>query len=149
MIRRVLLSSVAVLWSGCSTVSDPPGNTAVEVAPGDEVSFDKVRPIFEHRCVRCHGNRVANAGLNLQKRDAALHASRPFIVPGNPESSLVFTAILKPATHPRMMPNDGWKLSRQQLADLHDWISQGAGWPTGRAGVLKERRLVVEFDEAP
>ena len=129
-------------------VSDPPSSTATDVAETDRVSFEMVRPIFERRCVRCHSDRAACAGLNFQDRNLVLTGGRAvlvgegprFLVPGNPEQSLIFNAILKPTTHPQMMPNDGWKLSQRQLTQLYDWIVQGAPWPEGRAGRLKERR---------
>src|SRR5438876_10477866 len=64
-------------------------------------TFDDVRPLFQAKCVRCHGGETAKADLDLRTHGATLKGGEtgPVVVPGKPEKSLLFEKV-----HEGMMP---------------------------------------------
>src|SRR6266404_8338084 len=56
----------------------------------------KARVIFENNCLACHGE-TRMSGLDLRQRDAALKGGTrgPAIVPGDPDASLLYKAVLQ------------------------------------------------------
>lgn len=99
-----------------------------------------VKPVFEQHCLRCHTGQQPPAGLNLSDGTHALasrhRSGRAFIVPGQPEQSLMLTAIRRNGTHPRTMPRADISLTDDQIGTLREWIEDGAHWPAGKAGQL-------------
>ena len=88
----------------------------------------KIRPLLATRCFACHGQ-TATAGLGLSVRDSAMRGGRsgPAIVPGKPEESLLLRAVAHTHSTLKMPPNG--KLDPQKIADLEQWIRDGAVWP--------------------
>jgi len=91
-----------------------------------------IQPIFRERCYECHGPETREAGLRLDRRDAALAGgdSGRAIIPGEPENSLLFKMISGEDPE-QIMPPTGNKLSAEQLDALKSWIAAGAPWPDG------------------
>ncbi len=108
-----------------------------------------VKPVLEHRCLHCHHEGQPNGGLNFQDRGAVLrgNAAGPFLVSGKPEESRIWQAIDQPASHPHVMPGDGWGLTDGQRDAFERWIETGAHWPTDRSGRLKRKNYEVEIDD--
>jgi len=104
----------------------------------DRVFREQVAPIFERRCVSCHGESAPKGKLSLVtiKGLNAGGASGPALVPGNPEESLLLESIS--GERPEM-PKTGGRLSAQEVASVRAWIEQGAHWPNDLA--LKDRRF--------
>jgi len=102
----------------------------------DDSFTQQVAPIFEQRCVSCHGGKSPRGGLSLTTSKLALQggATGAVIVPGKPDTSLLIEKIsgTKPA-----MPRGGPALKPDQVATLRKWIEQGAKWPEGVT--LKDR----------
>ncbi|MEM7388190.1 MAG: c-type cytochrome domain-containing protein, partial [Verrucomicrobiota bacterium] len=92
------------------------------------------KPVFSSRCAWCHRNRTPSGGLNLQDRNAVLTSARKFIVPGKPDESLLYTALMRENAHPNFMPGDGWSMSAKEKEALRYWILKGAPWPAGKPG---------------
>jgi hypothetical protein len=112
-----------------------------EAGSGAKTDFvSHIKPIFEHRCVRCHSSRSAHAGLNLQDSRTALAAAK-FIIPGDARHSRVYLVVTRPRYHAKLMPDDGWSLSKINQRHLRDWINNGAQWPSGKAGQLQDRKF--------
>ena len=96
------------------------------------VGFVKdIQPLFEAKCVKCHGPEKQKGGYRLDMKRSALtggdeHA--PNIVPGKSEESplIKFVARLDPDV--KMPPKDD-PLSEKEVALLRAWIDQGAVWP--------------------
>src|SRR3954447_13275249 len=84
---------------------------AVAAPAADPVSFSKnVKPLFESRCLKCHGAAVQLSRLDLRTRESALKGGDKgvAIIPGKAENSRLYRLIAgleKPT-----MPMDG-KLS--------------------------------------
>ncbi len=100
-------------------------------ASGDEVDFNRdVRPIFNERCVACHGGVRQQAGLSLLFRADAVRpaeSGRSAVVPGDPGASELLRRVTHRDPHQRM-PKEGAALSDDEVARLRRWIEQGARW---------------------
>jgi hypothetical protein len=84
--------------------------------------------VLEQRCWGCHGANLAQSGLRLNSREAAMQGGTrgPAIVPGNTAESRVVQAIRR-ATDLSMPP--GPKLAESEIATIESWIAAGAPWP--------------------
>jgi hypothetical protein len=88
----------------------------------------KIRPLLFARCYPCHAQ-TASAGLRVDSRAALLKGGKsgPAIVPGDPGQSLLIQAVAH--TRPRLkMPPTG-DLDPADIANLDQWIKDGAVWP--------------------
>jgi hypothetical protein len=88
------------------------------------LTFEKnVLPIFEKRCISCHGTPRKRGGLDMRTMAALLKGGEngPSLVPGKPEQSLLWETI---ATN-RMPPGQN-KLSQAERILIQDWIAGGA-----------------------
>ncbi len=95
----------------------------------------KVRPVFSTHCYKCHSleENKAKGDLTLDTKPGWEKGGEggPAIVPGQPEKSLLITAIgYKDAD--LQMPPKGEKLSDADIATLTQWVKMGA--PDPRAG---------------
>ena len=104
-------------------------STAWPAQGADETLFrQSVAPLFEQRCIRCHGAGDPKGGLNLTTAKSALAGgdSGAAIVPGKPGESPLLAAISgdKPE-----MPKEGPALSAGEVAAIGRWIAEGAAWP--------------------
>src|SRR5215210_4132642 len=91
---------------------------------------ERIAPIFESRCVRCHQGKKAKGGLSLTSARQLQNGgeSGPVVVPGKPEESLLLDYVSgdKPE-----MPKEGKPLSANEVSAIRKWIQDGAAWPTG------------------
>ncbi len=91
---------------------------------GTPPTFETVRPVLEAHCIKCHGDGLRYAKLDLRDREAMITGGRsgPALVPGNPDRSLLFTQV---ATG--KMPLEGEPpLSETQVELIREWIAGGA-----------------------
>jgi hypothetical protein len=134
--RRLLLIATAACC-GLTVCRTSPG----PISSRDETRFflEEVKPLLQQNCLRCHNGTVPPPRLDLSTRSAALAgrtAKGRFIVPGDPDRSLLITAVSRPGNHPRMMPQLDLSLTDVDLATLREWIAAGAAWPEGPIGHL-------------
>jgi hypothetical protein len=106
------------------------------VAPTGNGHFfvTEVKPILERNCLRCHNGVTLPGKLDLRSRDTVKPG---YIRHGNPDDSLLITAVSRNATHPRMMPQCPVSLTDDQIGVLREWIEDGAAWPAGHEGRLR------------
>lgn len=139
--KSFTLASAAVLLLAACASKPAPENPVVALAEGDY--FVKyVKPVLETQCVGCHQGVDAPAGLSLVQRSGAYaprRRGRAFIVPGDPASSLLYTAVIPGGTHPSVMPRLDAGLTGYDIGALHEWIEDGAYWPDNPAGFLQAR----------
>lgn len=124
-----------------ATLSIAACSTSRPVSAKERYFTAHVKPVLEANCLRCHQTATAPAGLNLSNREGALsprspRTGRPFIIPGDPDCSLLVAAISRKGTHPKIMPRLEMTLTEDQIGDLSEWIEDGAYWPKGNAGQL-------------
>lgn len=139
MLRKLPVVLFSFFFMGCQTTKPMKTETYPHADQSPEIFEKSVRPVLEQRCVHCHNAKVASAGLNLQNRELVFKgdAKGPFLVPGKPDESRVWHAIVKPMNHPRVMPGDGWGLNLEERQAFEEWIKTGAHWPDGAHGELK------------
>ncbi len=89
----------------------------------------KIRPVLEGTCVKCHGAAKASGGLRLDTRAAILAGgdTGPAVEPGNPEKSLLVQAIRH--EDGLAMPPKKPKLDEATIADFERWVKLGAPDP--------------------
>ncbi len=97
----------------------------------------KIRPVLASNCYSCH-TASALGGLRLDSRDAMLKGGKrgASIVPGEPEKSLLVTAIQQ--TDPKLKMPMGGKLKDSEIEDLVAWIKAGAAWPVSATPTAKQ-----------
>jgi hypothetical protein len=99
----------------------------------DKLAFfeKRVRPILAQRCYSCHseaaGKKKGNLVLDRRERLLAGGASGPVLVPGSPDKSLLVQAVRYAHEELRMPPSGA--LPAREVADLVEWIRQGAVFP--------------------
>ena len=88
----------------------------------------RIRPILANNCYSCHADSQLG-GLRLDSAEAMLKggARGPAIAPGDPDKSLLVTAVRQ--TLPDLKMPLGGKLKDSEVADLTAWVKAGAEWP--------------------
>lgn len=115
----------------------PPTDTAAPTEPpateapatqaavgGATVSFTSdILPIFESRCIGCHGGERTQEGLDLKTHDSLMAGSNngPVVTPGDAADSLLVELVTN-----QKMPKRGPKLTPPQLQLIAEWVNQGA-----------------------
>jgi mono/diheme cytochrome c family protein len=91
-----------------------------------------IRPVLAQQCFACH-TATKSAGLRLDsiKDMLAGGTSGPAVVPGDPDKSLLMTALRH--NGPVKMPKGGTRLTDEQLEHFTTWIKDGAYWPTEKS----------------
>ncbi len=123
-----LLSLFCVVW-----FSVLPSNASADSPPIDTAQRDffetKIRPVLVAECYSCHSveaekNSKLRGALLLDSRDATLAGgeSGPAVVPGNPDESLLISALKHEGYE---MPPKG-KLDDAVIADFVKWVEMGA-----------------------
>ncbi|MHC1768082.1 MAG: DUF1549 domain-containing protein [Verrucomicrobiia bacterium] len=129
------------VWVGvCIVVAGPisPGYAALppeqlEKLPkptARQVDFaNDIKPIFEARCISCHGRGKNKGSFALDSRETMLRGgdSGPAVVIGQSAESYLIELVsgLDPDN---VMPQKGTKLTADEVGLLRAWIDEGAGW---------------------
>jgi len=90
----------------------------------------QVKPIFNNKCISCHGGVKRKAGFSLLFRTEAMantESGKPAIIPGKPNDSELMRRITLNDTEERM-PYKHEPLSKKEIDILRQWIKQGAPW---------------------
>ncbi|HZT82790.1 MAG TPA: c-type cytochrome domain-containing protein [Gemmataceae bacterium] len=100
--------------------------------PGGLTFTKNILPLFEAKCVSCHGGGKKKGGLDVRTVAALLKGGEngPALVPGNLEKSSLWDSI-----DTNRMPPGRNKLTPAEKKLIHDWIAAGArdgGNPTAR-----------------
>ena len=86
-------------------------------------------PIFEAKCVVCHGEQKVKGGLRVDSYDLLMRGGTEgaVIIPGKPERSILLQRITLPPDHKKFMPGEGKPpLKPEEIAWIRAWIAQGA-----------------------
>ena len=96
----------------------------------------RIRPVLAQQCFVCHTN-SKSGGLRLDSRDDILKGGKsgPAVVPGEPEKSLLITAIRHSGE--LKMPKGAAKLTDAQISDFTTWVKDGAFWPVEKTAAKK------------
>ncbi|HWA33028.1 MAG TPA: DUF1553 domain-containing protein [Cyclobacteriaceae bacterium] len=117
--------------------------------PVDEIDFSaEVKPIFNKKCISCHGGVRQKAGFSVLFRKDALaptESGKPAIIPGKPDESELIRRIT--ATDPEeRMPYKHEPLSGSEISTLRQWIKEGAKWGDHWAYLPVKKILPPAFD---
>jgi cytochrome c553 len=113
--KVVLMGAVFLVVAAARAVAEP---------------HDLAPTILAARCVECHGADTQESGLRLDSRAAMLKGGDfgPAAVAGKGMQSELVRRIT--TTNPeQMMPPDGERLSKDEVAAIAAWIDAGAPWP--------------------
>jgi hypothetical protein len=106
---------------------------AADDSPAALEHFEKkVRPLLVDNCYNCHSaNTNAKGGLRVDDRNGLLSGGNAgkAVIPGKPDDSLLLKAVLQSGDL-KMPPKK--HLTDEQIADLRQWIADGAAWPEVR-----------------
>lgn len=117
LLIRVRAVLGALLFCGLAA-----GNLRAEDRAEEAPDFTKhVLPIFEAKCIRCHGAQRRGGKLDMRTLDALLAGgvSGPALKPGNSQKSLLVELI-----HFNEMPpkKEGTRVTKDELDLLRKWI---------------------------
>ncbi len=127
-LRRVVLVIAALVASG--------------LAARAEIFAEKIQPLLQEHCFKCHSHAgKISGGLVLDSRAAMLTGGNhgAAIRPGKPGESLLIKAV-RSGDPDLQMPPKGQKLSDGEIAALSEWIQHGAIWPAQRAATPTKLR---------
>jgi len=106
-----------------AVATEPPAATQ-PAAQAATVSFaNDILPLFESRCIGCHGGERTQEGLDLKTHASLMAGSSngPVVTAGDAADSLLVELV---AT--QKMPKRGPKLTPPQVQIISDWVNQGA-----------------------
>ena len=107
----------------------------------DQARFfeSKIRPVLMTKCVACHSSKAEKlkGGLLVDTREGLRKGgdTGPAIVPGDPDGSLLITAIRYKDEDLKMPPKA--KLPDEVVADFERWVTMGAPDPRGASPAAK------------
>ena len=118
---------------------------------GVELVTDRdVLPIFQARCVVCHGKREQRGGLDLRTRETRLAGgdSGPLLVPGSPDASLIIQKIEAGEMPPPDMQYDYAvrNPTDAEVAKLRQWVASGVPPAPNDNGAPEPTRHIAEED---
>ena len=112
----------------------------------------KVLPLLKVKCFGCHGIDPKNLRGNFDIRSRAGllkggESGEPSIVPGKPQESPLYRAVLWEDSE--MPPKENDRLSPQETEQIRQWIVAGAPWPEAEAQkrILQHEWSVVENED--
>lgn len=104
-----------------------------------------IRPIFNKKCLACHGGVKQSGGFSLlfeKEAFAETQSGHQAIVRGNAKKS----ELIKRLRHEDLelrMPLDGEPLAENEITLIETWINQGAKWEQHWAYVLPDTAIEV------
>ena len=96
------------------------------------VAYAELLPVFEARCIECHGPRKSKAGIRFDEPAALigkLREGRVIVKPGAAEASALLRVLTLPVDDELAMPPEGDRLSAEEVAKVRAWIAAGAPLP--------------------
>lgn len=99
----------------------------------------QIKPLLGSRCINCHHSGALFGELNLENREMAFkkRANGPVILPGKPDSSMLYLVLKLPPKEMKAMPPNGHRIPDREVEMVYEWIKQGAEWPSGAEGVIQ------------
>ncbi len=134
---RAILASLAMATMASAT-SPEPGPSRYDRF------FNRVRPLLESRCISCHGPDKQEGGLRLDSTSGLLEGGDggPAIVAGDTVSSRLLRAVRHESGVSKMPPKE--RLKEEQVADLAEWVRDGAAWPTSAQVLIEDDPAIIQ-----
>jgi hypothetical protein len=119
------------------------------ITSGHNVDYNtEIKPIFNKKCITCHGGVKRQSGFSLLFRSEALavnKSGKAAIIPGDPDNSELIRRLSLKDPEERM-PYKHPPLSGDEIATLKKWIKQGAKWGDHWAYVPVEKTEAPKVD---
>lgn len=110
----------------------------------EKISYNQqIRPIFNTKCITCHGGIKKSGNFSLLFREEALAKAKSgkyAIVPGHADDSELVKRLLTSDPELRM-PLEHPALSENEIALIKKWIDQGAEWEDHWAYIAPDRTI--------
>jgi mono/diheme cytochrome c family protein len=89
---------------------------------------EEIQPIFDRRCLECHGPQKQEAGLRLDSLSFLLKGGKsgPAVIAGKGFESLLYRGIAGASEDVAPMPPQGDRLTEKQIDLIRQWIDEGA-----------------------
>ncbi|HVV99302.1 MAG TPA: DUF1549 domain-containing protein, partial [Planctomycetaceae bacterium] len=146
------LSGIEV-WRGDGPLPEETGLEFAGSPNAEQLAFfeKEIRPLLIERCYECHSAEAKKLGGNLllDSRAGILKGgdTEPPIVPGDPDGSLLMTAVRH--TDPTLKMPPASKLTDAEIAALEKWITMRAPDPrTGNTVDAIARKATIRWEEA-
>lgn len=100
--------------------------TALVAAPEPPLTFRDVKPIFDKRCLPCHGADYPGGNFRVDSYAEIMKGGKhgKAVIAGKSLESRIMK-MLKGTIQPRM-PMDASALPRSEMEKISNWIAQGA-----------------------
>lgn len=112
----------------------------------ESISFNReVRPIFNAKCLSCHGGVKEMGGFSLLIEEDAFQnteSGKQAIVRGNHQASELYKRLIHKDVEMRM-PFEGAPLSQKEINTITQWIDEGAKWEKHWAYIPPDKNLTL------
>jgi mono/diheme cytochrome c family protein len=130
----MLRSSLALVLGMVCVAAFSGAEEAATLPPAAEktVDYEKdIKPIFEKRCIECHGPVKKKSGFRMDTKADMMKGGvdGPAIKPGDSAGSLLVQLLVGLRDDYEKMPNEGEALTTEQIALIRAWVDQGAKMP--------------------
>jgi hypothetical protein len=146
MVRKTHLLMLSLLACARLVADDTQVSAKADEQSRMEFFEKKIRPVLVSSCYECHSvqSGKSKGGLLLDSREALLKGGNtgPAVVPGDPTKSLLIKAIRYGDDELEMPPKT--RLPEIQVADMEEWIRQGAFDPRKAAVPLTSYKVDME-----
>lgn len=150
MIRHLTFSTLA-----CGFFLSSASAAETEISTSEEARHFtlNVLPVLTEKCFACHDAAQKIKGeLEMTSREAMLEGGErfdTFLVPGDPEASKLVLAVKWTDSNLEMPPKANDRLSPEQIADIEQWVADGAVWPGAEEQEIYkiEERSVLRNDK--
>lgn len=123
--KKIIPIILILFYAGCDDSSTEIDSKEI---PDSNVSYSEhIQPVFNIKCVNCHGVGTVEAGLDLTTWSGTV-ADPSVVVPGEPNNSkLVWSIEGNPAVQPMPPPGSAYlPLTSDQVRGVKTWIAEGA-----------------------
>ncbi len=118
------------LWIDKGAPANAAEIASAEGPSDEELTEHQILPIFQLRCVACHGKRKQEGGLDLRTVAGRLKGGKsgPALIPGDPDGSLLIKRIESGEMPPPdlQLQNSVRPLTEVELQKVRRWITAGA-----------------------
>lgn len=134
-----------LILSSCVTFGYIVAGSASAAGSSDELRFfeQKIRPLLVEHCYECHSEEAGEqqGGLLLDRRSGWIEGgdTNKAVVPGEPDASLLVTAIRYDNEDLQMPPEK--RLDDEAIALIEQWVKRGAHGPSDDLGETEFSRL--------
>jgi mono/diheme cytochrome c family protein len=128
----VLRASLGLWVLGYFVIPSP----AAAPSEAEKLFALKVKPLFNEKCMACHGNDPdkIKGDFDMRARSAMLKGGAEFesksFIPGKGEASFLYKVTTRTVEDYEMPPKEADRLTEEQTWWIRDWINAGAPWPS-------------------